>query len=89
MILSYLVSNNFHVTEIKKVAIDSLDCGGRAGGWEELMIQLWSPGGDDTQAPMTAEKVSSIMAKAAALPLLDGKHVRFEYAHVGEPSVQY
>ena len=84
-----LVPNDFHVTEIKKVAIDSLDCGGGASAWNELVIQLWSPDGDDTPAPMTAEKFSSILAKADALALLDGEHVRFEYAAVGEPSIQY
>ena len=84
-----LVPNDFHVTEIKKVSIDSLDCGGGASAWEELVIQLWSPRGDDTLAPMTAEKFASILAKADALPLLDGEHVRFEYAPVGMPAIQY
>lgn len=84
-----LVPNDFHVTEIKKVSIDSLDCGGGASAWEELVIQLWSPRGDDTLAPMTVEKFSSILAKAEALPLLDGEHVRFEYAPLGQPAIQY
>lgn len=84
-----LVPNDFHVTEIKKVSIESLDCGGGASAWEELVIQLWSPRGDDTPQPMTVEKFSKILAKAEALPLLNGKHVRFEYAPLGQPAVQY
>lgn len=84
-----LVPNDFHVTEIKKVSIESLDCGGGASSWKELVIQLWSPRGDDTSQPMTAEKFSEILAKADALPLLDGEHVRFEYAPLGQPAVQY
>lgn len=84
-----LVPNDFHVTEIKKVSIESLDCGGGASAWQELVIQLWSPRGDDTPQAMTAEKFSTIMAKANALPLLDGEHVRFEYAPLGQPAVQY
>lgn len=84
-----LVPNDFHVTEIKKVSIESLDCGGGASAWEELVIQLWSPRGDDTPQPMTVEKFSKILAKAGALPLLDGEHVRFEYAPLGQPAVQY
>ncbi len=84
-----LVPNDFHVTEIKKVSIESLDCGGGASAWEELVIQLWSPRGDDTPEPMTVGKFASILAKADALPLLDGEHVRFEYAPVGQPAVQY
>ncbi len=84
-----LVPNDFHVTEIKKVSIESLDCGGGASAWEELVIQLWSPRGDDAPEPMTVEKFSSIMAKADALLLLDGEHVRFEYAPLGQPAIQY
>lgn len=84
-----LVPNDFHVTEIKKVSVESFDCGGGASAWEELVIQLWSPRGDDTPQPMTAEKFSRILAKADALPLLDGEHVRFEYAPSGQPAVQY
>ena len=84
-----LVPNDFHVTEIKKVSIESLDCGGGASAWEELVIQLWSPHGDDAPAPLTVEKFSSILVKADALPLLDGEHVRFEYAPLGQPAVQY
>ena len=83
------VPNDFHVTEIKKVSVKSLDCGGGASAWEELVIQLWSPRGDDAPAPMTAEKFSNILAKADALPLLDGEHVRFEYAPLRQPAVQY
>ena len=84
-----LVPNDFHVTEIKKVSVESLDCGGGASAWEELVIQLWSPRGDDAPEPMTVEKFSKILTKADALPLLDGEHVRFEYAPVGQPAIQY
>lgn len=84
-----LVPNDFHVTEIKKVSIESLDCGGGASAWQELVIQLWSPRGDDTPQAMTAEKFVKIMTKADALPLLDGEHIRFEYAPLGQPAVQY
>lgn len=84
-----LVPNDFHVTEIKKVSIESLDCGGGASAWQELVIQLWSPVGDNTPEAMTAEKFTEIMAKADALSLLDREHIRFEYAAVGEPAIQY
>lgn len=84
-----LVPNDFHVTEIKKVSVESVDCGGGTSRWQELVIQLWSPRGDDTPQPMTVEKFSKIMAKADALSLLDGEHVRFEYGAVGMPAIQY
>ncbi len=84
-----LVPNDFHVTEIKRVSVESLDCGGGSRAWQELVIQLWSPRGDDTPQAMTAGKFAKILAKADALPLLDGEHVRFEYAPLGQPAVQY
>lgn len=84
-----LVPNDFHVTEIKNVSVESLDCGGGASAWQEVVIQLWSPCGNDATEPMTAEKFSKILAKAGALHLLDGEHVRFEYGAAGTPAIQY
>lgn len=84
-----LVPNDFHVTEVKKVSVESLDCGGGASAWQELVIQLWSPRGDNTPEAMTAEKFSQILTKAGALHLLGGERVRFEYGSSGMPAVQY
>lgn len=84
-----LIPNDFHVTEIKRLTVESLDCGGGASAWRELVIQLWSPRGDNTQAAMTAAKFLSILAKANALDHLDGSSLRFEYGGIGEPAVQY
>lgn len=84
-----LVPNDFHVTEVKRVTVESLDCGGGASAWQELMIQPWSPGGDGAQTAMTAAKFLSILAKAEALDLLDGNPLRFEYGDTGKPAVQY
>ena len=67
-----LVPNDFHVTEVKHVSVNSLDCGGGSRAWREFVIQLWSPEGDNGQDAMTAGKLLSILAKANASDLLDG-----------------
>lgn len=84
-----LVPSDFHVTEIKRVAVTSLDCGGGASAWQELVIQLWSPTGEDAQTAMTAAKFLSILARAGATTLLETETVRFEYGGADRPAVQY
>lgn len=84
-----LVPNDFHVTEVKRVTVASLDCGGGSSTWQELVVQLWSPKDDDGQDAMTAEKFLGILAKADASGPLDGAALRFEYGGPGEPAVQY
>lgn len=84
-----LVPNDFHVTEVKRLSVESLDCGGGASTWQELVVQLWSPRGDNTQAAMTAGKFLSILRRAEAAEQLDGNSLRFEYGDTGEPAVQY
>lgn len=84
-----LIPNDFHVTEIKRVTVESLDCGGGASTWKELVVQLWSPKGNNTQTAMHAAKFSSILARAGALDLLGSDPLRFEYGDAGSPAVQY
>ena len=35
------VNANYHITEIKNLIIDSVDCGGKANTWKETIVQLW------------------------------------------------
>ncbi len=36
-----LVQANYHITEVKHMQIDSVDCGARTDAWKETIIQLW------------------------------------------------
>ena len=36
-----LVAPNYHITEIKHVHIDSVDCGAQTDNWTETVVQLW------------------------------------------------
>ena len=84
-----LVPNDFHVTEVKRLSVESLDCGGGESAWRELVVQLWSPKGNNSQTAMTAGKFLSILRRAEALNELDGNSLRFEYGDTGKPAVQY
>lgn len=83
------IPNDFHVTEIKKVSVDALDCGGNHAQWQELVVQLWSPEGKNDVIAMTAGKFVAILEKMAAVELLDSPTVRFEYGDATSPAVQY
>ncbi|WP_025741271.1 DUF6428 family protein [Aquimarina pacifica] len=36
-----LVGTNYHITEVKHINIDSVDCGSGMDSWKETIIQLW------------------------------------------------
>jgi hypothetical protein len=36
-----LVGTNYHITEVKHVTIDSVDCGAQTDSWKETIVQLW------------------------------------------------
>ena len=84
-----LIPNDFHVTEVKRVTVEALDCGGGRGQWQELVIQCWSPRSDDTAQPMTAKKFLDILATADALELLGSVPMRVEYGAANQPAIQY
>ncbi|MCW8981578.1 MAG: DUF6428 family protein, partial [Altibacter sp.] len=45
------VAANYHITEVKHIAIDSVDCGAGTDAWKETIIQLW-------ESPSEAGKTS-------------------------------
>lgn len=64
----------FHVTEVSKAEVKSLDCGGRQLAWSEAAIQVLDSG---TGRPMTIGTLRGILTKAqgaleglAGLPLM-------------------
>ncbi|WP_435579402.1 DUF6428 family protein [Gilvibacter sp.] len=78
-----LVGANYHITEVKHVVIDSVDCGARADGWNETVIQLWeSPEELGKTEYMTAFKALGILKKVGQMRAYDmNSVVRFEYGN--------
>lgn len=35
------VAANYHITEVKHISVDSVDCGSQTDSWKETIIQLW------------------------------------------------
>lgn len=35
-----LVGANYHITEVKHITVESVDCGSNTDGWRETIIQL-------------------------------------------------
>jgi hypothetical protein len=37
------VPAGYHVTEVKAVSFQTMDCGGKSDAWSETIVQLWNP----------------------------------------------
>ena len=62
---------NYHLTEIKKVHFDTVDCGGNPNEWHETQMQLWeSPKEIGKTDFMTTDKILSIFKKVDSIKLL-------------------
>jgi len=77
------VRSNYHITEIKNVTIDSIDCGAKPDFWKETIIQLWEdPTETDTEANMTSSKAMAILNKVDAIkPMEREVEIKFEYSN--------
>lgn len=77
------VGANYHITEVKNVTIDSIDCGGRPDFWRETVIQLWeSPKEKDKRDYMSSYKALSILNKVDKIkPMERDVEVKFEYSN--------
>ena len=86
-----LVPTGYHVTEVKAVTIESMDCGGKANAWKETVVQLMDGTPDEARAGfMTTQKFLDIYDRVAArIPVHGEAEIRFEYGNVSSPAMQY
>ncbi|MFK8104821.1 MAG: DUF6428 family protein [Saprospiraceae bacterium] len=76
----------YHLTEIKKVHQESLDCGGFPHTMEQTIVQLWLPFGEGTKAPINCGKALKIFEQVDRKLNLRGEaELFFEY---GTPSLR-
>ncbi|MEZ4793139.1 MAG: DUF6428 family protein [Gelidibacter sp.] len=80
-----LVSANYHITEVKHITVDSIDCGAQTDFWNETIIQLWeSPLELLKTEYMSVYKALAILKKVGKIkPYVLDAEVKFEY---GNPS---
>lgn len=79
----HFIGANYHITEVKNVSVDSVDCGAQTDFWKETVIQLWeSPKEVDKTEYMTAYRALGILNKANRIkPLVHDTEVKFEYSN--------
>lgn len=77
------VGANYHITEIKHITIDSVDCGSQTDQWNETVIQLWeSPSEKEKTDFMTVYKALGILNKVGQMKPYDlNSEIKFEYSN--------
>jgi hypothetical protein len=78
-----LVGANYHITEVKHITIDSVDCGAQTDAWKETVIQLWeSPSEIEKTEFMSTYKALGILKKVGNMKPYDlASEVKFEYGN--------
>ena len=78
-----LVGANYHITEVKHITIDSVDCGAQTDVWKETIIQLWeSPSELGKTEYMSVLKALGILNKVGKMkPYVLDAEVKFEYSN--------
>ncbi|MEF2279401.1 arsenic resistance N-acetyltransferase ArsN2 [Deinococcus sp. YIM 134068] len=86
-----LVGPGYHVTEVKAVTIEAMDCGGRADAWRETVIQLKDGNAREAgEGFMMTRKFLGIYDQVAkSVPVRGEAEVRFEYGNSVTPAMQY
>lgn len=77
------VGANYHITEVKNITVDSVDCGAGTDFWKETIIQLWeSPKEKGKRDFMTVNKALSILNRVDGIkPMVKDAEVKFEYSN--------
>ena len=72
------IGAGYHITELKSLDINSIDCGGRTSDWTEVQIQLLDGAG---RSHLSAGKSAKILEHSLkAIPELAEGDLSFEYA---------
>lgn len=78
-----LVGANYHITEVKHLSIDAVDCGANTDSWNETVIQLWeSPTEIGKTDFMSVYKAMGILKKVGQMKPYDlDSEVKIEYGN--------
>jgi len=85
-----LVAPNYHITEVKNITVDSVDCGAGTDFWKETVIQLWeSPSEIGKKEFMSSYKALGILTKVDRIkPMVLEAEVKFEYSNAAFHTAQ-
>ncbi len=78
-----VAGTNYHLTEVKNVAFETVDCGGNTNDWKETHFQLWeSPKEIGKEDYMTVDKVIDILERVDSIrPLWLETEVKVEFGN--------
>lgn len=75
----HTVHRGYHLTELKAISLQTVDCGGQTNQWQETIAQLWVPSDPDRDY-MTTGKFLKIFDKVGGMiPLNLDAELRIEY----------
>lgn len=87
------VSPGYHLTEVKRVAYETVDCGGVSHDWTETQFEVWVPentANDSGRGHMPAEKFIRIIDRVeTGLPLRGDSTARIHASFAGQPAALY
>lgn len=77
------VGANYHITEVKNITVDAVDCGSGTDYWKETVVQLWeSPKEKGKKEFMPVYKALSILTKVDRIkPMVKDAEIKFEYSN--------
>jgi hypothetical protein len=86
------VSPGYHLTEVKRVNYETMDCGAMTHEWAETQFEIWVPAGAAAgdRGPMAASKFLRIVERVEAkLPLNGAAEARIHASFPGQPAALY
>lgn len=84
------IPEGYHLTELKAVNVNAMDCGGQADAWSETIIQLWSAPEGEPGRQMTGKKFLEITDQVLKVVAVNmDANLKIEYGLGTEPAAHY
>lgn len=84
-----LIRKDYHITEVLKIQVEAVDCGGAVDSWKESVLQLVEPKNEGCERFMVVEKALGILEKSHAKINLDtDAKLILEYRSLGSNAAQ-
>ena len=84
-----LIRKDYHITEVLKIQVEAIDCGGAVDSWKESVLQLVEPKNEDGERFMVAAKALGILEKSHSKINLDtDAKLILEYRSIGSSAAQ-
>ncbi|GGF36922.1 DUF6428 family protein [Echinicola rosea] len=76
------VRSDYHITEVKNVDFDTVDCGGQANKWSETHVQLWENEALEPDHQVDSSKALKIFEVVDKVrPTYQDSTIKFEYGN--------